>query len=239
MRKDHRPYYVKKIYTRFQELYVKHLIKPQLSSLGVGFTFMKPWHVKIFGDTIHIGHYATLIASSDNKIRLSVWSDHTTKGLIRIGDYCLICPGVRIGSADSITIGNNCMLASNAYIADSDWHDIYNRIAMGKTKPVLIADNVWVGDGAVICKGVSIGQNSIIGAGAIVVKDIPPNSIAAGNPAKVIKHLDPKEKMVTRAQFFENPDKLFKDFDEFDRAILGQNSLMHWLRHMVMPRENE
>lgn len=222
MRNDHRPYYLKKLYTQLQHLYVKHFIKPQLSSLGVGFTFMKPWHVKIFGGPIHIGSYATLIASPDNKVRLSVWSDRKTKGRIHIGDYCMICPGVRIGSADGIHIGDNCMLASNAYIADSDWHDIYNRIALGKTKPVHIADNAWVGDGAVICKGVSIGQNSIIGAGAIVVKDIPPNSIAAGNPAKVIKHLDPDKKMITRAQFFQNPQKLFKDFDTFDRAILGK-----------------
>ena len=96
-----------------------------------------------------------------------------------------------------------------------------------------------MGDGAVIGKGVCIGQNSIVGAGAIVVKDIPPNSIAAGNPAKVIKYLDLDTKMITRAQFFQNPEKLFKDFDTFDRAILGKNSLRHWLRHMLMPRENE
>jgi len=239
MRKDHRPYYLKKFYNRLQHLYVKQFIQPQLSSLGVGFTFMKPWHVKIFGGPIHIGNYATLIASSDNRVRLSVWSDRKSKGGIHIGDYCILCPGVRIGSADSIHIGDNCMLASNAYIADSDWHDIYNRIALGKTKSVHIADNVWVGDGAVIGKGVCIGQNSIVGAGAIVVKDIPPNSIAAGNPAKVIKYLDLDTKMITRAQFFQNPEKLFKDFDTFDRAILGKNSLRHWLRHMLMPRENE
>jgi len=239
MRKDHRPYYIKKIYTQLQNLYVRRRIKPQLSYLGVGSTFMKPWHVKIFGGPIHIGDYATLIASPDNKVRLSVWSDRKAKGHIRIGDYCMICPGVRIGSADGIQIGNNCMLASHAYIADSDWHDIYNRIALGKTRPIHIADNVWVGDGAVIGKGVSIGQNSIIGAGAIVVKDIPSNCIAAGNPANVIKHLDPDEKMVTRAQFFSNPEKLFNDFDKFDRDILGKNSLIHWLRHILMPRENE
>lgn len=239
MRRDHRPYYVKKLYTRFQELYARHFIKPQLSSLGPFYTFMKPWHVKIFGSPIHIGNCATLIASSDNKIRLSVWSENVRKGSIGIGNFCMICPGVRVGSADQIHIGNNCMLASNVYIADSDWHDIYNRIAMGKTAPVNISDNVWVGEGAIICKGVSIGENSIIGAGSVVVNNIPRGCVAAGNPAKIVKQLDQKEKMITRAHFFKNPNKLFQDLDYFDRKLLANNTLFDWVRHIIRPRNND
>lgn len=239
MRKDHRPYYLKKLHTRIQDLYVKHFIKPQLSSLGTGFTFMKPWHVKFFGAPIHIGKYTTLIASSDNKIRISVWSNSADKGSIHMGNHCMICPGVRIGSAERINIGDNCMIASNSYIADSDWHDIYNRIAMGKTAPVDIADNVWVGEGAIVCKGVSIGANSIVGAGSVVVSDIPPGCISAGNPARIVKRLDPNKKIVTRARFFENPEKLFQDFDRFDRILLGKNSLLHWIRHLVLPGKND
>jgi len=239
MRKDHRPYYLKKLHTRIQDLYVKHFIKPQLSSLGAGFTFMKPWHVKIFGTPIHIGKYATLIASSDNIIRISVWSNSADKGSIHMGNHCMICPGVRIGSAERINIGDNCMIASNAYIADSDWHDIYNRTTMGKTAPVDIADNVWVGEGAIVCKGVAIGENSIVGAGSVVVSDIPPGCISAGNPARIVKRLDPNKKMVTRAHFFENPEKLFQEFDRFDRVLLGKNSLLHWIRHLVLPGKND
>jgi len=239
VKKDHRPYCVKKLYTRLQALYVKHYIKPQLSFLGKGFTFMKPWHVKFFGAPIHIGHCATLIAASDNKVRIAVWSENKHKGSIFIGDYCMICPGVRIGSADSIHIGDNCMLASNAYIADSDWHDIYNRISLGKTAPVHIGNNVWIGDSAIICKGVSIGENSIIGAGAVVSKDIPAGCIAAGNPARVVKQLNPDEKLITRAHFFENPKKLFQDLDHFDQVFLGKNSLFHWVRHLIFPGKND
>ena len=200
---------------------------------------MRPWHVKLFGEPIHIGKYATLIASSENKIRLSVWSNTADKGSLNIGDYCLICPGVRIGSAERIHIGDNCMIASNTYIADSDWHDIYNRISMGKTAPVDIADNVWVGEGAIICKGVSIGKNSIVGAGAVVVSDIPPSCISAGNPARIVKRLDPDEKIITRSHFFENPEELFQAFDRFDRVLLGKNSLLHWMRHLVLPGKND
>jgi acetyltransferase-like isoleucine patch superfamily enzyme len=56
-------------------------------------------------------------------------------------------------------------------------------------EPVILEDNVWIGAGTTILKGTCIGENSIIGAGSVVTKDIPPNSIAAGNPAKVIKHI--------------------------------------------------
>jgi acetyltransferase-like isoleucine patch superfamily enzyme len=53
-------------------------------------------------------------------------------------------------------------------ITDSDWHDVYNRISIGKTAPIKIEDNVWIGDSVIVCKGVSIGENSIIGADAVV-----------------------------------------------------------------------
>jgi maltose O-acetyltransferase len=56
-------------------------------------------------------------------------------------------------------------------------------------KPVTIGNNVWIGGGAIICPGVSIGDNCTIGAGSVVTKDIPSNSIAVGNPCKVIKSI--------------------------------------------------
>jgi acetyltransferase-like isoleucine patch superfamily enzyme len=84
-------------------------------------------------------------------------------------------------SAKSIVIGDACMIAHGAYISDADWHGIYDRAEpVGNTKPVVFEDNVWIGDSAIICKGVTIGKNSIVGAGAVVTKDVPPNSIFAG-----------------------------------------------------------
>jgi carbonic anhydrase/acetyltransferase-like protein (isoleucine patch superfamily) len=127
------------------------------------------------------------------------------------------------------------MIASNAYITDSDWHDIYDRISIGKTAPIHIEDNVWIGDSAIVCKGVTIGENSIIGAGAVVVDAIPPNCVAAGNPARVVKQLDTSKTITTRAQWFSNPDKLFKDFDKADKELLGENSFFHWLRYLLFP----
>ena len=151
---------------------------------------MKPWHVEIFGGPVSLGDFSTVIATPDRKVRVTVWSDLREKGRIDIGNCCLICPGVRISAATEIVIGESCMLAYGAFVTDSDWHGVYDRSQpIGQTLPVHIEDNVWIGDSAIICKGVTIGANSIIGAGSVVTKDIPDNVIAAGNPARVIRKL--------------------------------------------------
>ncbi len=170
MRKDHRPYGMKKAYLKFQNLYADHFLRPHFERFGKGHAFMKPWNVEVFGGPVEIGDFATVIATRDQRIRLSVWSVQEGMGRITIGSYCLICPGVRISSGSQITIGDNCMMASGVYITDADWHGIYDRAGFGRTLPVSISDNVWIGDRAMICKGVSIGENSIIGAGSVVVE---------------------------------------------------------------------
>jgi len=239
LRKDHRPYIVKKLYADLMKLYVQHFIRPQLESLGEGYRFLMPWHVRVHGAPIEIGKYVNMVAASDSKIRLTIWPRRDGDGSITIGDYCLICPGVRISSAAGIIIGDNSMLANCVYITDSDWHDIYNRTSMGNPVPVNIKENAWIGDSAIICKGVTIGRNSIIGAGSIVTRDVPPNTIAAGNPARPIKELDPNQEMIVRSQWFSNPEGLFSFFDRVDKEQLEENSFLHWFRHLLFPRKGD
>ncbi len=239
MRRDHRPYVVKKAWLRFQRFYTGHFLRPQLESLGRGFHFMQPWHVELFGGPITIGNYSTVIATSDKKVRLSVWPEQDGRGRIRIGDYALICPGVRISSAVDIRIEDNCMLASGVYITDADWHGIYDRLSLGRAEPVHLERNVWVGDGAIVCKGVRIGENSIIGAGAIVVDSIPANAIAAGNPARVVRRLDPAEAFTTREHWYADPVKLARDFVAWEQAVLKGNTFFGWLRHLLFPAQGD
>lgn len=239
MRRDHRPYFIKRYYADLMRLYVSHFLRPQLASLGKGFLFLKPWHMRIHGSPIGIGRYVNIVASSDNKVRLTVWPSDDNQGRIQIGDYCLICPGVRISSAADITIGDNCMLAYGVYLTDSDWHDNYNRTSTGNPVPLTIEENVWIGDSATLCKGVTVGKNSIIGAGAVVTHDVPPNTIAAGNPARVVKHLDPNQKMTPRSEYYSNPEQLFEFFDWVDRDQLKKNTFSHWLRSLLFPREED
>jgi acetyltransferase-like isoleucine patch superfamily enzyme len=197
---------------------------------------MKPWHVKVFGWPIELGDCANVITTANHKVRLTIWSEKDTGANIRIGNYCLICPGVRISAATSITIGDSCMMASSAYITDADWHGLYDRTDyIGKTAPIRIGNNVWIGDSSIICKGVTIGDNSIIGAGSVVTRDIPANTIAAGNPANIVKKLDKDIPFTTRAHWFAEPEKLAASIEEIDRDMLKGNTLLGWLRSLVFP----
>ena len=200
---------------------------------------MKPWHVELFGAPIELGDYATIIADPDRKVRLAVWEASPGKGRITLGDCCLICPGVRIGSAAAVTIGHSCMMASNVYITDSDWHGIYDRVDIGALAAVSIGNNVWIGDSAIICKGVSIGDNSIIGAGAVVVTDVPANCVAAGNPARVVRELNAERDFVTRSHWYSDPDALASGFKALDREQLQGNSFAGWLRYLLFPTRKD
>jgi acetyltransferase-like isoleucine patch superfamily enzyme len=239
LRKDHRPYWVKQLSLKFQKFYVNRFLRPQFESLGRGCFIIKPWNVEIFGEPVRIGDYATLIGTPDRKIRFSVWPESPGKGSIRIGNYCLICPGVRISSANEIVIDESCMIASNAYITDSDWHDIYDRISIGKSTRVVLGKNVWIGDSAIICKGVTIGQNSVIGAGSVVVDTVPANTVAAGNPARPVKSLDSGRTLKTRAQWYADSDELFEQLAIWDRAMLRGNTIPGWLRSIFFPAKGD
>ena len=194
----------------------------------------------IFGRNICLGRYAHIIAAPDNHIRLTTWQSKQCSGEIRIGDYCLISPGVRISAAQSIRIGDNCMLAANVYISDSDWHGIYNRIRPFRcSKPVVLENNVWLGERVIVTKGVSIGENSVIGAGAVVTKNIPANVIAAGNPACVIKTINPKRRMLKREVLFKDAEHYFYNQDQMDQYMLANNSIWNWLRSIFKPSKSD
>ncbi len=240
MRKDHRPYFVKKIWFGLQKFYICHFLSPHFDFLGENSYIIKPWHIKAFGSPIKIGNNITIFAASDKKVRFTVWSKENDIKGIEIGDHVLISPGVRISAARQIIISDNCMLANGVYITDSDWHGIYDRSMLPeKACPVLLEHNVWVGDSAIICKGVTIGENSIIGAGAVVSSDIPAFCIAAGNPAKIVKKLDRNKKIVTRSDRFSDTDVITMQLDANERRSLRHNTFAGWLRYLLFPTKKD
>jgi acetyltransferase-like isoleucine patch superfamily enzyme/O-antigen/teichoic acid export membrane protein len=93
---------------------------------------------------------------------------------------------VKVRCKNKIKIGNNVAIAHDVTIMDSDAHAI-DYAGHQMTQPITIGDNVWIGSRAMILKGVNVGEGSIVAAGAIVTKDVPPNTIVAGSPAKVIR----------------------------------------------------
>ena len=213
--------------------YVNRFIRPQFKSLGKGPVFFKPRYVKLFGSNISVGNFPTFISAPDDYIQITSWDTGDWNGKVDIGNYVLISPGVRIMAAESISIGDSCMFGHGACITDADWHGIYDRTkVVGDPRPVVLEENVWVGEDAMICKGVRIGANSIIGARSVVTKDVPNNTIYAGNPAIFIRNLDEGE-FIARKDFFKDPIKLAHDFDLLDQFSLGNNSLWGWIKSIV------
>lgn len=198
---------------------------------------LNPQHLKIFGENISIGDYATLICSSDKKIDISTWQTDKLNGSISLGNYILISPGTSIRSAESIDIGDSTMIASDVVITDSDWHGIYDRTDYVATpKPVKIHKNVWIGERSIILKGTQIGENSIIGAGSVVHGDIPPNSVYAGNPAREVKKLD-EGSFVTREELFNDSSTYLQDLNIIEENMLGNNSFFGWIKSMFWPKK--
>lgn len=125
--------------------------------------------------------------------------DKNNKNII-IGENVEINDYVHIAAAEKIEIGNDVLIASKVFISDLN-HGNYSGTNVDSpfttpnsrklsSKPVIIKDNVWIGEGVCIMSGVTIGYGSIIGASSVVTKDIPDLSIAVGAPARVIKKFD-------------------------------------------------
>lgn len=240
MRRSNTPYLVKKIYKTINQWYITRFIAPQFDSLGSIPEIAHPRSLVIFGRNIHLGKYAQIICASDNCVRFTSWPSKQSDAEIVLGDYCLVAPGVRISAAQSIRIGDNCMLAANVIISDSDWHGIYNRIRPFRcTRPVIIENNVWLGERVIVTKGVTIGENSVIGAGAIVTKNIPANCVAAGNPARVIKTINPNRRMLKRELLFRDAEHYFYNQDQLDKYMLGNNGWWNWLRSLWKPTQQD
>jgi acetyltransferase-like isoleucine patch superfamily enzyme len=240
MRDDRRPYWVKKMYLEYRGWYTRHFIKPACDHLGDYPTFMKPWYVHIGGPNIRIGKCATVVAEPDGWVRIGVWGTQPGRGRISIGDYVMISPGTRISACESIEIGHGVMMANGAYITDSDWHGLYDRTRRDTAvRPVSIHDNAWLGDHCTVLKGVTIGENSVVAARAVVTQDVPANTVVAGNPAVVVKQLDPELGFVTRGDYFADPEALERYIDSVEREVLAGNGFFNWLRTVIWPNDRD
>ena len=96
-------------------------------------------------------------------------------------------PNSLMMASGTITIGDNVQVAAYVKLISNN-HDPYDRMVL-TCRPVVLKRNCWIGAGAVILPGVTVGENSIVGAGSVVTKDVPDNTVVAGNPAKFVKQL--------------------------------------------------
>ena len=110
---------------------------------------------------------------------------------VKMGKNSIIMNNALLMASGGIEIGDCTMVAAHAKLISND-HDLYDRSILTML-PIKIGNHVWVGAGATILKGVTVGDHAIIGGGSVVTKDVPPYAVVVGNPAKVVKYLDPEK----------------------------------------------
>jgi carbonic anhydrase/acetyltransferase-like protein (isoleucine patch superfamily) len=141
--------------------------------------------------TVVIGDRANVFAfGAGRRTRLVV---HAPDAVIRVGPNVRINGG-ELHAARSIEIGANCIIGQ-AFITDTDGHSVRqdrrtNRAAPVTVAPVVLEHDVWIARDAAILPGVRVGAGSVVAYGAVVVDDVPPNVLVAGNPARVVRQLD-------------------------------------------------
>ncbi len=235
-RRNHQPYWLYQWLDHFNRRYTDWRLRPALDSCGEDFRAIPARYLELSGPNIHFGDHVHVTTLRDKPVRLAVFEG---LGCIEIGSYSIVNPGVRVTSASHIKIGKACMLAMNCYLSDADWHDKHHRIyAPGATGPITLGDNVWVGDSALITRGVTVGDNSIIGAYSVVTKDVPANSVVAGNPARVVNTLDSTH-LTTREHLFTMAESYEAFNQRYQQQLREQNSLAHWLRTLIWPRSED
>ncbi|MDJ0768698.1 MAG: acyltransferase [Ilumatobacter sp.] len=134
----------------------------------------------------------TLVVGERLQLNSSVWRSEVivaTGGRLEIGDRVFINNGCSIGATESIRIGSHCNLGTQVQLMDNDWHRLEpeRRHERPPSRPVSIGDNVWLGARVLVLPGVTIGEGSVVGAGSVVVHDIPARSLAVGSPARVVR----------------------------------------------------
>lgn len=188
-----------------------------LSAQTLGKQRLRGWGVSYGSGLVLYGAPVVSVAEGASivlgqRVVLCSWSEYTALGVAHPVVMRALRPGARIVigsdvgvsgasicSATSVEIGSGTLLGANVMIADTDFHPVttvgrrYASLSEADTRQVVIGENVFIGANAVVLKGVEIGNNSIIGAASVVVGAVPPNVVAAGNPARVVRRLEPPE----------------------------------------------
>lgn len=124
-------------------------------------------------------------------VRLECWEGAELK----IGKGTYLNRNTEVVASQSVRIGRDCKIARDVIIMDTDQHAVDSSGMLKKTS-VVIEDRVWLGSRVIILKGVQIGHDSVVGAGAIVTKSVPPYSVVVGPAARVIKQLQPQDALL-------------------------------------------
>ena len=180
----------------FSTLQMKIILLLKGVDYGEGIGFWSTTYILRFPkSTISIGSFVRFRSDKNSNLiginRKCILATHDNQAEIKIGNNCGFS-GTVIGAKKRIVLGNDVICGANTLITDFDWHGIQpdqRKTSSGESMEVIIGDNVFIGYGTIVLKGVRIGNNSVIGANSVVTRNIPENVIAGGNPCRVIKDL--------------------------------------------------
>jgi acetyltransferase-like isoleucine patch superfamily enzyme len=146
----------------------------------------------LHGDVLEALDEGRLEIGANALLEPHVWITAPAPARVRIGEGTFLNVGVMVAAIELVEIGSHCMLANGCMVTDADHRfDDPDRPVPWQgftTKgPTRIGDNVWLGANVVVTSGVAIGERCVIGANSVVTRDIPPLSVAAGAPAKVLR----------------------------------------------------
>jgi len=108
-------------------------------------------------------------------------------GHLEIGNNVFINFGTSIVAASHVTIGDDSLIGTHVTVMDTDFHRVEDKAWDTTGRPIVIEDRVWLGNRSIILKGVRVGHDAVVAAGAVVTRDVPPRTVVAGNPARVVR----------------------------------------------------
>jgi len=136
---------------------------------------------------VRVENHGQMIIGSRVRIRAVPWATELATGgdgRLEIGDGTFVNSAVSISASLSVAIGRQCQIGPRVLIMDNDFHVPGDLLRRPTSSPVVLEDQVWIGAGATILKGVRIGRGASVGAGSVVTRDVPAGAIVAGVPAR-------------------------------------------------------
>lgn len=172
-----------------------------VSSCGVGSSLQGRISIRKSGGNVSVGDHSLVQGAIVTECKNSI---------VKIGNNVFIGGGTLFDCVNSITVEDDVLISYDCIFADSDNHSVSYSIRKKDladwkngqqhdwqttlSSPIKLSKGVWVGARAIVLKGVEIGEGSVVGAGSVVTKDVPPWTIVAGNPARIIREISENER---------------------------------------------